>query len=48
MAEEETRRALNAAHREYNKALVRLSMLIIHVHVADINFISDRSIGVSS
>ncbi len=25
MAEEETRRALNAAHREYNKALVRLS-----------------------
>ena len=38
MAEEETRRALNAAHREYNKALVRLSMLIIHdiVHVADI------------
>ena len=23
MAEEETRRALNAAHREYNKALVR-------------------------
>jgi hypothetical protein len=34
MAEEETRRALNAAHREYNKALVRLSLcnIVDHFH----------------
>ena len=27
-AEEETRRALNVAHREYNKALVRLTFYV--------------------